>query len=244
MEATRSAKEGDVKKSVVEIAMEETRKTFLPPYDEETTQHERAYDVKNMSGEDAWDQMSKVITAVSHKDDWRTSLCNERNAFPESIRSVLSGFDDNLSKNKEDARKTKIMLFLRHMLSFNENARLLGGKKTAEEFSEMTNIPDVVVVQLLKVFATKKERGYGFSKTLEDKRKLWILLLFVLGAGGKKCKCGDMSALLGEMSLDVKTASELLKQAGVTVKKGKDSVSAELKVPLVFPGPKRGGGKK
>jgi hypothetical protein len=69
--------------------------------------------------------------------------------------------------------------------------------------------------------------------------QVWILLLYLIAAGGEKCKVGTMGDMFTGLKIEYKAGSELLRQAGVVCKKG-GGVGAQLKVPVVFPGPKRG----
>jgi DNA-directed RNA polymerase I subunit RPA49 len=244
-EAMEASKSGEAESNVVDRAMEEARRAFLPPYDVTATKPEEVYDAEDMVGADAWGQISRVVSAVSHKEDWRSALTgngtfNGINAYPESIITQLALLPDDLDGSSSDKRRAKILVFLRHVMVFHENVKKMG-RKTPEEFGKAVGIPEVAVVQILKLFSTEgTSGGYGFTKQLEDKRMLWMMLLFILGAGGKKCKVADIGGLLSDLHVDVKVAGELLRQAGCVAKKGAGGVSAELKVPLVFPGPKRG----
>ena len=70
-----------------------------------------------------------------------------------------------------------------------------------------------------------------------------MLLTYLTAMGGKDMKVGDVTAFVKELKIEMKNASELLRQAGCIMKKGKGADSGtgvELRVPLVFPGPKRG----
>lgn len=76
-----------------------------------------------------------------------------------------------------------------------------------------------------------------------DKLIIQIMLVYLMARGGKKMMVDDITPIVADLDVDIKKAGNCLRLAGATVtyvaatKKHK----AELKVPLTFPQPKRGG---
>ena len=86
-----------------------------------------------------------------------------------------------------------------------------------------------------------REGGYQASKLQKDKLTMFVLILYVIAAGGRDMKASSLNQLCKDLKLDVKDASMMLREAGFVVKKsGVGDIGVSLPVPLKFPPPKRG----
>lgn len=118
-------------------------------------------------------------------------------------------------------------------------------RKGVDEIAKSMGVPEYAAVRILELFTQPIDGGgYGVTKQLKDKKCVHMLLLMMLSS--ETCQVGDISLLVKDMKMEVAAASDLMRQAGVTVKKSKlkggDILGVELKVPVVFPGVKRGRG--
>ena len=188
--------------------------------------------------------LSRVADAVSHKSSWVDAL-TDRCDFPPSLQRELEAVGESLEGEKKE--RCKILIFLRHCWCFHKHATKPLGQKDASDLAKAMNMPEYACARLLELFAVPRPGGgHAVTKQLKDKRCAYMLVLYVLAAGGEDVKVSDVAPFAADMKLEAGKAGEMLRQAGFIVKKGKgggrQTVGTELKVPLVFPNIKRGRG--
>ena len=108
----------------VQRSMEANRLELLPPYNVDATSPSDVYDIKNLINEDAWGQISRVVSACGHKDNWRESLMNKDRGdeWPVSLkREIMAacGGGELSGCGDEEKDKVKMLCFLRHMVVFH-----------------------------------------------------------------------------------------------------------------------------
>lgn len=87
---------------------------------------------------------------------------------------------------------------------------------------------------------------YIMSQQNSHKILTHILLVYMVARGGSKMVVDDLTPLLEDLKMEPKDAASMLKLAGCTVTTGSASTKtrAFLTVPLTFPKPNRGGGRR
>ncbi|GMH47972.1 hypothetical protein TrVE_jg9877 [Triparma verrucosa] len=231
----------------VALALESSRKLLLPPYNLSAKKPQDVYNARDIIGPETWAGISRVVDACSHKESWLSALL-ERDDYPESILKELKLIGDELKGGKDkgnDKDKIKVLVFLRHCWKFHNYMKKNTVRKSVEEVALGMGVPEYAASRILELFTQPLDGGgYGVMKQLKDKKCVHMLLLMMMSSEG--CQVGNIKPLVKDMKMEVGAAMELLRQAGCTVKKGKvngeDVLGVELKVPVVFPGVKRGRG--
>mmetsp|Transcript_24021 Transcript_24021/g.56034 ORF Transcript_24021/g.56034 Transcript_24021/m.56034 type:complete len:198 (+) Transcript_24021:195-788(+) len=196
-----------------------------------------------MAGDDAWDQISRVTDVCIRKDDFFSALTS-KGRWHEPVKTILQAIPLD-SPNAKYQIKSAILL--NHLVSFHKNT---GGRLRGrpEYIARDVEVPVDVTKRFLESFTTLVTGeggmpGYAFSKQNKDKILVHILLLFIISQG-RKMKVGNIKPIVDEMKIVMTDATNLLREAGVTVQKAGDTVSAGLTVPLKFPLPKSRGRQK
>jgi hypothetical protein len=227
----------------VELAYAEARRKFLPAFDIDAKEPNLVYDARDIAGNDAWGQVSRVTDACLAQDNWLEALTS-REYWYDSVQTVLKAI-------KPDSRSAKVQIkcaiLLNHMIHFQRRNRNITRGST-EEVAHFMKLPLEVCTRFLEIFTTpiKDDRGkdgYASSKSNRDKCLVHILLLYLM-AHGRSMKTGNLKPIADDVKIELDQAANLLRAAGCTVKSGKNHVmSVALTVPLTFPPPKRGRGK-
>lgn len=238
-------------------AFDEARQTFLPPFDANATNPYYVYSGKTMAGEEAWSQISRVVSACLHQDNpidaltsrgkWPTVCCD--------MLSTMMSMSTMASPGTKDADRIKCVVLMRHMLDFY---KIMLDKRdfvhgTQEELTQILHLPAPVCTHLLTTYTAPaykmNKSGHHISDRLKDKLLLSLLIVYVLGYG-RGMKVSDIGPLCAESKLDVVKGCKLLREAGFVCKKKVGATangafySASLSVPLKFPAPIRARGKK
>lgn len=246
------------------MAIEESRLQLLPRFDKDAILPCLVYDAQSIAGEDAWNQISRVVDACIGKghDDWAKALmqgprlaskytdnnannaAQTRHQWPSSLVRLIDLLKDEKNPNdKKVKHRIKIILLLRHVMKLHAYANQRHFLKgTAEELAKVLAIPTEVSMQLLTVFATPMEHsisgeaGFVFTKQLKDKRTAHALLLYMM-AHGDSMMVSSMKVFLNDLELNLSLATKLLTEAGCSVKKHSEGndISVALTVPLQFP---------
>lgn len=224
------------------MAYAEARRKFLPTFDADAKEPHLVYDARDIAGDDAWGQVSRVTDACLAQDNVVTALTS-RGHWCESVQGVLKSVAPDSTYAKY---QIKCAVLLNHMIHFQRriaNQRLIRG--TAEEVAEYLKLPIEIATRFLELFTTsviddRGQEGFAPSKQTRDKLLVHIFLLFLM-ANGRSMKAGNIKPVASDVKIELNEAANLLRAAGCTVKSG-NTVSAALTVPLKFPPPKRGRG--
>ncbi|KAL9189491.1 hypothetical protein ACHAXT_009166 [Thalassiosira profunda] len=236
-----------------DIAYEQARRRMLPPYDANADAPSKVYSAKSIAGKDAWDKISRIVDHVLHKQseedadgDWIGSLLGKRGYRPKSIVAILESLDPS-KKASHHRIKAAFLLYL--MWKFRDRVtkrRMIQGE-TLADCVRAVHVPYEVGARLFELFTSHMEGtdggegGYQASKLQKDKLTMFVLILYVIAAGGRDMKASSLNQLCKDLKLDVKDASMMLREAGFVVKKsGVGDIGVSLPVPLKFPPPKRG----
>ena len=236
----------DPQTDAVEQAYAEARKNFLPAFDPEAKEPHLVYDARNMAGDEAWGQVSRVTDACLRQEDenWVTALTNRGGPWHESVQMILRAMPAEAPHAKK--YQIKCAILLNHLISFHRQRgtkRFLRG--TSEEIAQAFKLPTESASRFLDLFATAMtndggQDGYACTKQQNDKCLVHILLLFVM-ASGRSMKVGSIKPVADDVRIELSEAANLLRLAGFTVKStGKNAMTAGLTVPLTFPPPRRG----
>lgn len=226
--------------TAVARAYAEARRAFLPPFDEDASKPYRVYDSQEVAGEDAWAQISRTVDACINKDDWKDAL--QRWPWPQSTKKLLDLVSDPQKKGAKYQLKT--ICLVNHLVKFHNKASKKFMEGNTEDLAKKLQLPAPVAVRFLELFSVpsydRGRSGYATSKQLKDKRLVYTLVMFLL-AHGKEMKAGSIDDLCKDLSIEVKEAVNLYREAGCKCVKSKSGmVSVSLSVPLIFPPPKRG----
>jgi hypothetical protein len=245
----------------VDTATREWRNAFLPNYKEDAKEPDEVYNAKDMLGDEAWGQVSRVVDACMRKDDVADALVRG------SEQEAAEGDDEKKSKdwNKsiEDLicdiptdgpwakHQFKCAVALNHFISlYLQNSKRRFIRPIPEGKARWYGVPVQVIYRFLDLFTTQMtnddgETGFVMSKANKDKCCVHMLLLYVMAEGGKTMKSGNIKPIADDLQMDAKDASHLLRLAGCTVAKkaGTNKTSAVLLAPLKFPAAKRGAGR-
>lgn len=223
----------------VEVAYAEARKKFLPPFDMDAKEPHSVYSARDIAGEDCWDQISRVTDACLHQDDFVAAL-TRKGVWHNSVKELLLGFPTDATQVKH---QIKVAILLNHAITFHvRKSSSLRGQ--AEYIARDLNQPVEVTRRLLELFTTTVSGGeraakYVTSKQNRDKLCVHVLVLYLI-AHGRTMKVGSIKPIVSDMKMEMSEAANLLREAGCTIQRAKDTMSAALRVPLAFPAPKKG----
>lgn len=225
----------------MEKAYAEARRAFLPPFDETAAKPYRVYDSQEVAGEEAWAQISRVVDACIHKENWKEAL-QSNGRWSESASKLLNLVSDPNRKGSKYQIKT--ICLVNHLVNFHNKASKKFIQGTVEETVKYLGLPRAVADRFLEVFCVasfdRGRAGFAITKQLKDRRVVYTLIMYLL-AHGKEMKAGSIDQLCQDMSLEAKDAMNLYREAGCKCVRGKTGmVSVSLSVPLQFPPPKRG----
>lgn len=230
--------------TAVERAYAEARRSFLPPFDDTATKPFKVYDSQEVAGDEAWAQISRTVDACIHKgDEWKEALQGKR-AWPESTKALLNSIPSPSTEKKGVKYQVKTAVLVNHLVKFHNRATKKFMDGSNEEMSKYLGLPREVSDRFLALFCApthdRGRAGFATSKQLKDRRVVYTLIMYLL-AHGKDMKIGSIEKICEDMRLEVKDAMNLYREAGCTcIKNSTGIVSVSLKVPLVFPPPKRG----
>lgn len=224
----------------IESAYDEARRKFLPKFDADATEPHLVYDARDMAGNDAWGQVSRVSDACLRQDNLVAALTS-RGQWYDSVVTVLKSMTTESPSAKY---QIKCATLLNHMIHFHRcNRSFLKG--SVEEISQQMRLPLEITTRYLDLFATPitdertGQSGYASSKQNKDKCGVHILLLYMM-AQGRTMKVGNIKPVADDVKIELGEAANLLRNAGCKVKNtGKGTMSATLTVPLTFPPSKR-----
>jgi hypothetical protein len=229
----------------VELAYAEARRKFLPPFDADAKEPHLVYDPRDIAGDQAWGQVSRVTDACLLKEGSLVLALTSRGQWFESVQTVLKSIAPEAVNAK---KQIKCAILLNHLIHFY---RRTGSKRTlrgtAEEVAQFLKFPIEIATRFLDLFTTsttddRGQEGHACSKQTRDKCLVHIFLLYLM-AHGSEMKASNILPLAKDVKIEPAEAATLLREAGCTVKsRGADVVSAALTVPLTFPPPKRGRG--
>jgi hypothetical protein len=226
--------------SALEKAYAEARRAFLPPFDETATKPYRVYDSQEVAGEEAWGQISRVVDACIHKDDWKEAI-KQKGKWSESTSMLLKLVSD---PNKKGAKyQIKTICLVNHLINFHNktNKKFIAG--SVDEIVKFLGVPKALGDRFLELFCVasfdRGRAGFAITKQLKDRRVIYTLVMYLL-AHGKEMKAGSIDQICMDMSIETKDAMTLYREAGCNCVRGKTGmVSVSLSVPLQFPAPKR-----
>ena len=229
--------------TAVEKAYAERRRYFLPPFDETAKTPYKVFDSQEAVGEEAWAKISRVVDACLHKGDkWKEAL-EEKQRWSESTKALLESIA-NPDTKKGLKYTVKTIVLVNYLINFHNrlSKKFIDGSN--EEMAKYLRLPREVSDRFLTLFCTpthdRGRAGFATSKQSKDRRVVYTLIMYLL-ANGKDMKVGSIQQLCDDMRLEQKEAMNLYREAGCTcVKNRAGMVSVSLKVPLVFPPPKRG----
>lgn len=226
--------------TAVDKAFAEARRAFLPPFDANATRPYRVYDSQDVAGEEAWGQISRIVDACIHKENWKESL--QKWPWPDSSAKLLDLVKDPQKKGAKYQIKT--ICLVNYLVKFHNRASKKFMDGTSEDMVKYLGLPKSVSDRFLELFCVashdRGRAGYSTTKNLKDRRVVYTLVMYLL-AHGKEMKVGSIEKLCLDMSMETKEAINLYREAGCKCVKGKTGmVSVSLAVPLVFPNPKRG----
>lgn len=226
--------------TAVERAYAEARRSFLPPFDESAKTAFRVYDSEEVAGEEAWSQLSGIVTACLHKgDEWKEAI-QRKWPWPKATKDLLDLIMD--TKKKGAKYQIKTIVLVNYLLKFHNRASKTFISGSQEELAKYLGLPREVSNRFLALFCTptnsRGKAGYAVSKTLKDRRVVYTLIMYLL-AHGKEMKVGSIQSLCEDLRIEVKDAINLYRQAGCICAKNKAGmVSVKLTVPLEFPPPR------
>eukprot|EP00814_Leptocylindrus_danicus_P022430 CAMPEP_0116010386 /NCGR_PEP_ID=MMETSP0321-20121206/3970_1 /TAXON_ID=163516 /ORGANISM="Leptocylindrus danicus var. danicus, Strain B650" /LENGTH=347 /DNA_ID=CAMNT_0003479475 /DNA_START=132 /DNA_END=1175 /DNA_ORIENTATION=- len=240
------------KTGAVADAFDEARQSFLPPFDADATNPYYVYSAKAMAGEEAWGQISRVVSACLHQDDPITALTS-RGKWPTVCCDMLASM--TMGPGTKDTDRIKCVVLMRHMLDFykimQDKRNFVHGSQ--EELTQILHLPAPICEHLLGTYTAPSyhhnKSGHHMSDRLKDKMLLSLLIVYVLGYG-RGMKVSDIGPLCADCKLDVLQGCRLLREAGFVCKKKVGDTangafySASLSVPLKFPPPIRVRAKK
>lgn len=214
----------------------------MPPFDEEASSPYRVYDSQEVAGEDAWGQISRIVDACLHKEDWKEAMQGNY-GWPESTRKLLDSIG-NPQQKKGTKYQIKTICLVNYLIKFNNKASKKFMDGTPEELTKFLGLPKCISDRFLELFCAasydRGRAGYATTKQLKDKRVIYTLVMYLL-AHGKEMKAGSIEQLCLDMKLETRDAVSFYREAGCKCVKGKSGhTSISLSVPLVFPNPKRG----
>jgi hypothetical protein len=224
------------------VAYAEARRKFLPAFDIDAKERHLVYDARDIAGDDAWGQVSRVTDACLAQDDLLEALAS-RGYWCDSVKTVLKAIKPDSPSAKY---QIKCAILLNHMIHFQRRIRNITRGST-EEVAQSLKLPLEICTRFLKLFTTpitddRGEDGYASSKANRDRCLVHILILYLM-AHGRSMKTGTLKPIADDAKIELVQAANLLRAAGCTVTSGKNNVmSAALTVPLTFPPPKRGRG--
>ena len=242
-----------------DAALEQARMKLLPPYDINADAPSKVYNAQVISGDAAWDQVSRIVEKVlktkeSENDpDWIDALLGKNKSHrPQSITNLLSNINPTTPKKTKKGGggganyRIKVAFFLFLTLKFHFKLQRKNGViegATLDDCITELYVPHDVAARLIELFASEMDgpnNGYVMSKQQKSKLTAYILILFVI-ASGNEMKVSSINQLCRDIKLDEKEAMLFLREAGFTVKKsGGGDIGVSLSVPLTFPPPKRG----
>jgi len=244
-----------------DTALEQARMKLLPPYDINADAPSKVYNAQVISGDAAWDQVSRIVEKVlktkeSENDpDWIDALLGKNKSHrPQSITNLLSTINPTTPKKTNKGGggggganyRIKVAFFLFLTLKFHTKLQRKNGViegATLDDCITELYVPHDVAARLIELFASEMDgpnNGYVMSKQQKSKLTAHILILFVI-ASGNEMKVSSINQLCRDIKLDEKEAMLFLREAGFTVKKsGGGDIGVSLSVPLTFPPPKRG----
>ncbi len=230
--------------TAVEKAYAEARRAFLPPFDEDADVPYRVYDSQEVAGDDAWGQISRVVDACIHQEDWKEAI-EGKYPWPKSTSALLGNIaNTNLKKGTRFKYQVKTICLVNHLVKFHNRASKKFMDGSQEDLAKYLGLPIAVSNRFLELFCAPSydhgRAGYATTKQLKDKRVIYTLVMYLL-AHGKEMKAGSIEQLCMDMKLETKDAVNFYREAGCKCVKGKTGhTSVSLSVPLVFPPPKRG----
>ena len=193
----------------VEEALEESRRQLLPQFDKTAILPSAVYNVHSVAGEEAWNQIARVVDACISKGDdgWAValvegprstatmysnnktnqsdSIANAVNNWPSSLVTIVNSLKDETNvQDKKVKHRLRIILLLRHVMKFHACAnkrQFISG--TNEEAAKFFGIPKEVADRLLEIFATPMEHcadgRTGFAFTKQLKDKRTVHALLL-----------------------------------------------------------------
>jgi hypothetical protein len=222
------------------VAYAEARRKFLPAFDSDAKERHLVYDARDIAGDDAWGQVSRITDACLVQDNFLEALTN-RGYWYGSVQTVLQAIKPDSHSAKY---QIKCAILLNNTIHFHRRSRNIA-QGSMEEVAQSMKLPLEICARFLELFTTpitidQREDGYASSKANRDKCLVHILLLYLM-AHGRSMKTGNLKPIADDVKIELGQAANLLRAAGCTVKSGKNNVmSAALTVPLTFPPPKRG----
>jgi len=214
---------------------------MLPTHDEKQTNPLLVYDFEKTFGSNVWGALKSHIDS----EDWTNLGGLVTRQFKE---------DDWTSGDRQTKRKIMCLVMLDFVVVFTKkvkNGKIYKFKPDVSmaDLAEQMNAPPLVLNKIFETFGAKSpdSKNFMFSKQLHQKRTIFTLLLLLNGAretavakgGEDKIAITDCSSLLGAIQVEGKEASEVMRTAGVVVKRGGGKVGMSLKAPVEFPQMKR-----
>jgi hypothetical protein len=238
-------KASGIKVDAVGLAYEEARRKFLPPFDKDANEPHKVYSERDIAGDAAWGQVTRVTDACLAKEGSFVANLTSRGRWFESVQGILSKIPPDGANAKNQIKCAILMNHMMHFANRTGRNRLLRGN--AMEISEMMKFPIEIGARFLDLFTTpttgeRGEQGFACSKQTSDKCLVHIFLLNLM-AHGHEMKAENLVQVARDVKIEVSDAVNLMRAAGCTVKSaGRDIWKAQLFVPLTFPPPKRGRG--
>eukprot|EP00611_Tribonema_gayanum_P022911 TRINITY_DN4701_c0_g1_i1.p1 TRINITY_DN4701_c0_g1~~TRINITY_DN4701_c0_g1_i1.p1 ORF type:complete len:558 (+),score=239.36 TRINITY_DN4701_c0_g1_i1:120-1793(+) len=248
---TANDDDDDVPKEVADAAaaaVAEARRGFLPPFHEDAALPEDVYVVTEIMGPDVQHALERKLKAEIAEQaggvgQWLEDALDESQNF--NLAAGSPYFKERLAalqrRGKSDSSTRRALLpilYLGHLLSFAAEPPLIRNKD-ALAFAEKINAPEVVARKFLVDFTSKESDSSGKTVHMRTKQlteRLQVHLLCVALAV-EECSL-DFAPLAYDLKLDIKKATQLMRQLGCTIKS--NSTVATLKVPLKFPSASRG----
>jgi hypothetical protein len=248
-------------KDAVDTATKEWRNSFLPKHEEDAAEAHEVYNARDMLGDEAWGQVSRVVDACMRKEDVAEALLRgssegteekddgrKRTEWNKCVVDLISDVPTESPSAKHQYKSAVALNYFINLYIQNNKRRFI--RRPPEGKAHWFGTPVTVINRFMECFATQitNEDGelcFVMSKANKDKCCVHMLLLFVMADGGKTMKSGNIKPIADDLSMDVRDSAHLLKLAGCTVAKkaGTNKTSAILQVPLKFPALKKAGAR-
>ena len=241
---------GMVTSNAVNAAHAESRKRWLPKYDEKAAKPSLVYSAKDIAGVMAWNRLLREINNCRDDEDSFSAdsvvQSIDENNWCDSAKEVVRKEIAMGSKSVKDRLVVTLLLnwFLQFYINNHTRKSIQKPDKTKSYWFGM---PVEVATRCIELFTspTSGRDGTGGFFVISDEKKnkcmIHILLLYIM-SHGPTMRVKNISPVAKDLKISVNDASTKLRQAGCTIGKTGGSIGAVLKVPLTFPSPKKRGG--
>ena len=233
-----------------DASVEAWRRGFLPKFNKDSQEPFRVYDPKDISGEETWEYLSRVIGACLRKDDpvgaltQTSSQDDDRNN--QWVGSALKALHNLPLESQHSPLRMKVSLLLNHFVKlygkFHRRRKIPAPTDSGRFFGS----PFEIANRFLSEYATQVPHddgtmSYVMSKGNKDKCCLHLLILYVMASSWPTMKSDSLKEIADDMQIDMRTALNLIRHAGFTSQGKSNKTIVQLKTPLVFPKISRGG---